>query len=558
MFGSSNKDGTKNVPATGGGTFAFGSAPAPSSGASFAFGSSGGSNDKNAGVGGGQNTLSFGAANSSGAPAPATSGSSTFSFGGNTATAPAPSTSGTSFGFGGSSQAASKVTAAAFSFGGNGGSQQAPTGDKSNESAELARATTFEGKGLSFGATSTSGTSAASTAQEKRAAPAATSGFSAPDVKQPSPKVGGFSFGASQTTNQNIPTSTNGNSNPFAKSSAAPTQSTDSKIPVAATAGFSFGGATSKTGDGSKTSTTAGGGASLSFTAAPATTPNAPKTVPGQESKVPAATNFFGGAGPKHPAAESKESAAPSGGAGFSFNPATTPNAPKTGFSAATPGTPKPVESPKAGTATTVNLANSSAAVVAVVPTAAVANIPKMEYQTLTVEQILNRFQGELERDTVEYLKESRRVAQYDAILRDSQRSLSALTQKTSTLLLQQTELEGMLTGIGTFHSEFENNLDQLEGQVDQLFGAQAHLSPSDADMQRENAYATAVQCDQRLESLSHSVCGTLEQLEIVGDDEVANILKILHQHQMQLADLEHASRVMEHDIHQLNNSLNQ
>jgi len=174
----------------------------------------------------------------------------------------------------------------------------------------------------------------------------------------------------------------------------------------------------------------------------------------------------------------------------------------------------------------------------------------------MTVEQILNKFQGELERDAVEHLKESRRVAQYDAILRDSQRSLSALTQKTSTLLSKQSELEGMLNSIGAFHSEFEKNLDQLEGQVDQLFEVQAHLSPSDADLQRENAYATAVRCNQRLESLTQNVSGTLQQLEISGDGETSDILRILHQHQMQLVQLEQASRSIDHDINQLSNAL--
>ena len=128
----------------------------------------------------------------------------------------------------------------------------------------------------------------------------------------------------------------------------------------------------------------------------------------------------------------------------------------------------------------------------------------------------------------------------------------------------QQTDLERVLQGIGAlFHTELEKNLDLLDSEVDQLFGAQAHMAPVDADLQRENAYATAVQCEQRLLGLSQSISSTLENVVAAPSQQgqhgqVADILKILHKHQMQLAQLEHASRAMEHDISQLNVSLNQ
>jgi hypothetical protein len=44
------------------------------------------------------------------------------------------------------------------------------------------------------------------------------------------------------------------------------------------------------------------------------------------------------------------------------------------------------------------------------------------------VEKILNKFQKELEKDTVAYLDQAKRVCQYNAVLRDSQRNLSHLT----------------------------------------------------------------------------------------------------------------------------------
>ena len=129
----------------------------------------------------------------------------------------------------------------------------------------------------------------------------------------------------------------------------------------------------------------------------------------------------------------------------------------------------------------------------------------------------------------------------------------------------QQTDLERVLQGIGAlFHTELEKNLDLLDSEVDQLFGAQSHTAPMDADLQRENAYATAVQCEQRLLGLSQSISSTLENVVVAPSQQgqhgqVTDILKILHKHQMQLAQLEHASRAIEHDVScKLNVSLNQ
>jgi hypothetical protein len=61
----------------------------------------------------------------------------------------------------------------------------------------------------------------------------------------------------------------------------------------------------------------------------------------------------------------------------------------------------------------------------------------------LTVEQILHKFQKELEKDAVAYLDQAKRVVcEYNAILRDSQPDLSHLTSQTQRLLLEQEQAE--------------------------------------------------------------------------------------------------------------------
>lgn len=176
------------------------------------------------------------------------------------------------------------------------------------------------------------------------------------------------------------------------------------------------------------------------------------------------------------------------------------------------------------------------------------------------MEQIINKFQAELEKDALQYMKESKRVAQYDAVLRDSQRLLSDLSQQTSTMMVHQTELERKLSGIGAFQKELEGNLEKLENHVSDLFDAQAHLQPVDSDLQRENAYSTALECEQKLQGLLGSLEGIGTRIasaqESAYSGEVGDVCRILNMHQMQLFQLERASRAMEHDIDQLSTSL--
>ena len=180
----------------------------------------------------------------------------------------------------------------------------------------------------------------------------------------------------------------------------------------------------------------------------------------------------------------------------------------------------------------------------------------RLEYQTLTVEQILNKFQKELESDAADYMKQAHRVMQYDAVLRDSQRSLSHMSQQTSKLIVQQVELEQLINGIGAFQSELDSNLQIMEAQVDDLFRAQAHLTPVEADRKREQAYNTAVEVDGRISLLTTNLRSSLRQLdgaqETVITGEVGDVCRIINLHQSQLEQLERTTRSMDHDIKQL------
>jgi nuclear pore complex protein Nup62 len=218
-----------------------------------------------------------------------------------------------------------------------------------------------------------------------------------------------------------------------------------------------------------------------------------------------------------------------------------------------TPATPAPVGTP-------AQPGPSAGASSVLQPQQQSSEPPQLEYQTLTVEQIINKFQQELERDAMLFLEEARRVAEYDAILRDSQRDIAKLTQQTHRTLIEQSELEQTLIGIAAFQDELQTTLETVEGHVDELFAAQSTLAPVDADMEREQAYSTASLVEQRLQALSSALHNTLAEIEetqervLTGD--VGKIVKILNQHETSLAEIQAAGRRMEQDIGQVSKLL--
>lgn len=171
----------------------------------------------------------------------------------------------------------------------------------------------------------------------------------------------------------------------------------------------------------------------------------------------------------------------------------------------------------------------------------------------MTVEQILNKFQQELEKDSLIFVQEARRVSEYDAMLRDSQREINQFTLQAQRCLYQQSEMEQALATVGAFQKEFDSCLNAIESQIDELYQVQSHLAPVDADMERERAYDTAFTIEQRLNSTTSALQHMLQELDesqqkmLPGD--VGKIVKILNQHQSALAELESTGRRMEQDI---------
>eukprot|EP00804_Cyclotella_cryptica_P006531 CCRYP_012806-RB/>CCRYP_012806-RB protein AED:0.06 eAED:0.06 QI:119/1/1/1/1/1/3/158/532 len=484
-----------------------------------------------------------------------------FSFGAST---PAPATGGLSFGAPApAAPAPSAGASAGFSFGGGTGTATGATDSK--PAAALG--------GFSFGAGTTTTATATTTDSSASKPAAAAAGFSFGAASTPAPAagdtkasaaVGGFSFGGTPAPK------------PAEESKAPATTTANDSKPAAATAGFSFGASASKP------------AAAAGFSFGAASTP-APAT---GDAKAPAAGGgfSFGGAA----ASKSSESTAapPAPGGGFSFGGATAPKdaskdsassstpapttttpAAKSGFSfggvdTPAPKAPSPVKTPN-DTAPTPGFASPSATTDKTSESTAtkpeMIEPPPIEYQSLTVEQIINRFQSDLETDAIAFLQEAQRVAHYDATLRDTQHSLSELTNMVSRLMVHQSEVDTQLQGIGSYQRELATTLDQLEQNVDELFAAQSGISVQDADIERERAYERALEVDSKLGQMNNVLENVVNDLKAAQervwsmsgrgqdgygkDEEVGKIIGVFNSHNETLAQLDAKARALEADV---------
>ena len=358
----------------------------------------------------------------------------------------------------------------------------------------------------------------------------------------------------------------------------APTPADGGKAPAA---GFSFAGLGGGTpGDPSADKDKASGAAAAPLFPNLNTAPGGDAKAPADANKAPAGFGF-GAANSTTPApattvADGSKNAPPV--TTFNFNANTAPAAgvpaPATGgFSlSGAPTTPADNKTPATPTAQLQDPA-TPAPVSTPVPNAgntpaggtpAPGALPEpkpLHYQTLTVEQILNKFQKELEKDAMEYIDQAKRVCEYDAVLRDSQRDLAQITTQTQRLMLEQQQVEKALEGIGALQDELDSTLSEVEGHVDELFARQSHLAPQDADFERERAYATASTVDRRLEELKENMAATASQINSANEraftGDVANIVAILNQHQDGLSSLQNAARKMEMDVTNISRMLN-
>lgn len=190
------------------------------------------------------------------------------------------------------------------------------------------------------------------------------------------------------------------------------------------------------------------------------------------------------------------------------------------------------------------------------------------------MEEILNKFQKQLEEDALAFADEAKRVCEYDAILRDNHRDLAKLTTEAQRMMIEQEQIEQGLDGIGAFQNQLDATLTEVEEQVDAIFRSQGHLNPIDADRERERAYDMAKSVEYRLDNVTESLRQTFETLnqanarafgppssgDTSGDHTtvatVGDVVHILNRHQDGLTELESAAQKLELDCGEVHTML--
>ena len=269
--------------------------------------------------------------------------------------------------------------------------------------------------------------------------------------------------------------------------------------------------------------------------------------------------NFGGATAPKDAANSSATTptpatTTPAAKSGFSFGGSDTP-APKAPSPVNTPGdNSTPAAKPGFATPGAKDASNKPEMI----------EPPPIEYQSLAVEQILNRFQSELETDTIAFLHEAQRIAHYDSTLRDTQHSLSELASMVSRLMIHQQEVDSQLQGIGSYQKEMATTLDQLEQNVDELFAAQSGISVQDVDIERERAYERAMEVDSKLGQMCNVLENVVGELNAAQervwsmsrrqdgydeDKDVGKIIRVFNSNNETLAQLEAKARNLEADV---------
>lgn len=258
-------------------------------------------------------------------------------------------------------------------------------------------------------------------------------------------------------------------------------------------------------------------------------------------------------------------------GGGFSFGatPTTKTTAPST--PSVTPGAPAPVSTPATTTKPTIANPTATPSTTTVTP-APNMEPPVLAYQTLTVEEILNKFQRQIEEDSLAFIEEAKRVCDYDAVLRDSQRDLANLTTEAQRLMIEQDQIENGLNTIGAFQNQLDTILTGVEDQIGSIFQAQNHLNPVDADIERERAYETAKMIEYQLDDVTNSLRDTFDTLnqasasafgaggnstdtsggDINGINSAYDVITILNRHQDGLAQLEATAQKLELDCNEV------
>ncbi|KAK7061610.1 nucleoporin NSP1 [Favolaschia claudopus] len=207
----------------------------------------------------------------------------------------------------------------------------------------------------------------------------------------------------------------------------------------------------------------------------------------------------------------------------------------------------KPPEAPKAPGA--LSAAPSAAPVVAVAP-------PSM-LRGKTIEEIVNKWSGELETHVREFNKFAGEVAVWDRALIENGNNLAALYSHVLAAEREQNDIDQSLDHIEQQQKDLSSTLDAYEKATQEVFGHSGSLRALDtgpADTERDKNYMLATDLHTQLDDMSGSLTQMIEAVntlslpdsENAGDDPMGQIAQILGSHLESLQWIDGAVREVE------------
>nr|CCA22034.1 nuclear pore glycoprotein putative [Albugo laibachii Nc14] len=178
-----------------------------------------------------------------------------------------------------------------------------------------------------------------------------------------------------------------------------------------------------------------------------------------------------------------------------------------------------------------------------------------------TVEEIINMWSEQLERNAETFTKEAVKVCNWDMELMESQKLLGDIANDVRRIQVGQKELDVNLDTIFAYQNELNSTLSELEQSVEKMYESQDQM-PIAADIEREQTLQLAVDVDDQLNTLTDTLKETVEsmnqaQRETMDDDNpITQIIKVLNVHHNSLRWIEDNSSRMNQEINQLTKKL--
>ncbi|KAF7352899.1 Nucleoporin NSP1 [Mycena venus] len=214
---------------------------------------------------------------------------------------------------------------------------------------------------------------------------------------------------------------------------------------------------------------------------------------------------------------------------------------------------------PAEGEKTAAPLGASLTAPSAAGPVVAVA--PPSMLRGKTIEEIVNKWSGELETHVREFNKFAGEVAVWDRALIENGNNLAALYSHVLAAEREQNDIDQSLDHIEQQQKDLGSTLDAYEKATQEVFGHSGSLRALDtgpADTERDKNYMLATDLHTQLDDLSGSLTQMIESVnalslpsgsETSGDDPMAQIAQILGSHLESLQWIDGAVREVESKV---------